>query len=81
LKDEPRSAESATGNSQGCEAPGTLEKLMRALKRAKEVSPALSGLGSNPIPPQGFHPWLLPVALSALWKQHPQNPMRSENLK
>jgi hypothetical protein len=60
---------------------GTAAKLMRALMGAKEVSPARSGLGSNPILLQGFHPWLLSVALSALRKRHPQNPSGSEKLK
>jgi hypothetical protein len=53
LKDESRSAESATDNRNRGEIDASPE-------RAKEVSPALSGLGSNPILP------LLSVALSAL---------------
>jgi hypothetical protein len=74
LKDEPRSAESAIDNRGHAIIDASPE-------RAKEVSPALSGLGSNPILSQGFHPWLLSIALSALLKRHPQNPSGSENLK
>jgi hypothetical protein len=74
LKDETQSAESATDNrNRG--------KIDASPERAKEVSLALSGLGSNPILSQGFHPWLLSVALSALWKKYPQNPSGSANLK
>jgi hypothetical protein len=68
LKDETRSAESATDNRNR-------SKIDASPERAKEVSPALSGLGSNPILS------LLSVALSALWKRHPQNPSGSGNLK
>jgi hypothetical protein len=53
LNDETQSAESATGNRNR-------SKIDASPERAKEVSPALSGLGSNPILS------LLSVALSAL---------------
>jgi hypothetical protein len=66
LKDETRSAESATDNSQGWN-PWNRGNIDASPERAKEVSPALSGLGSNPILSQGFYPWLLSAALSALW--------------
>jgi hypothetical protein len=71
LKDETRSAESAIDNRGRIGFDPSPE-------RAGETSFALSGLASILLPFQGFHPWLLSIALSALWKRHPQNPSGSE---
>jgi hypothetical protein len=54
-----QSAESATGNRGRIGFDPSPE-------RAGATSFALSGLASIMACPQGFHPWLLPVALSAL---------------
>jgi hypothetical protein len=77
LKDETRSAESATDNSQG-ETPGKVAKLMRALKGRKRFLPPFQGLDQI---------LYFPYYLSRFQRSeshlsnHPQNPAGSGKLK